>query len=209
MGALTPLTPEEQEMAVKHLYLVDEFLRRKHLDTDEYYDVVIFGYLAAIQMNCRDKDYPEEKKNFHGLAEICMRNAVYSEWRYLGREKNKANRMSTSFDALMDLGEEEFSLYEIIEDTTINIENSIAAQDLIDCALAEDTPKERKAIEYTCLGFKPREIAEIMDTTPFAISCILYKFRKKVCAMAEGQKDIYNLQCKEKIREQNRTYYEA
>ncbi len=208
MKSLQPLTPEEQELAVKHFNLVDEFLHRKRLDPNEYYDVVIFGYLAAIQQGCR-KDYPEEKKNFFGLIEVCMRNAVYQEWIGMGREKRKANQLSISLDAMLNADEDEFPIYEIIEDARINIEDLIVNRDLIDRLLTEATPREREAFEYACLGFNLQETAEIMDVSSGTIRRFLYNFREKARAAAENRKDIYDLQCKEKRRTKARAYRET
>ena len=43
------LTPIEQQFAEDHHGLVYSFLKRKNLSVDDYYDVVVFGYLLAIQ----------------------------------------------------------------------------------------------------------------------------------------------------------------
>ena len=63
MSQLEPLTVKEQEMAEQYFYLVDKFLKREHLDPNEYYDVVIFGYLQAIQRECRNPNPPEKKEH--------------------------------------------------------------------------------------------------------------------------------------------------
>ena len=47
MRALRPMTQEEREFAEKKHDLVIDFLRCKHLLMDDFYDVVIFGYLSA------------------------------------------------------------------------------------------------------------------------------------------------------------------
>lgn len=40
-----PLTKEQQDFAAEHHGLVYKFLNDNHLPEDEFYDVVIFGYL--------------------------------------------------------------------------------------------------------------------------------------------------------------------
>ena len=49
MRALRPMTQEERDFAEQHHDLVIDFLRYRRLPMDEFYDVVIFGYLSAVQ----------------------------------------------------------------------------------------------------------------------------------------------------------------
>ena len=43
-----PLTKEQQAFATAHHSLVYKFLNENRLPEDEFYDVVIFGYLKAV-----------------------------------------------------------------------------------------------------------------------------------------------------------------
>ena len=80
MSKIEPLTLKEREMAEQYHYLVDNFLQRKRLAPNQYYDIVIFGYLQAIQRECRNPS-PTHQKNIYGLIEVCMNRAVLQEWR--------------------------------------------------------------------------------------------------------------------------------
>ena len=53
MRALRPMTQEERDFAEQHHNLVIDFLRYRRLPMDEFYDVVIFGYLSAVQQYIR------------------------------------------------------------------------------------------------------------------------------------------------------------
>lgn len=44
-----PLTHEEKVFASDHHNLVYEFLHEHHLSVDEFYDIIIFGYLNAVK----------------------------------------------------------------------------------------------------------------------------------------------------------------
>lgn len=44
-----PLTPEQKIFASEHHDLVYKFLHEHHLPVDEFYDIVIFGYLNAVR----------------------------------------------------------------------------------------------------------------------------------------------------------------
>ncbi len=54
MRALHPLTKTEQDMAEQEHQLVLDFLHCKRLPMDDFYDVVIFGYLSAVQQYIRN-----------------------------------------------------------------------------------------------------------------------------------------------------------
>lgn len=47
--SIIPLTPEQRDFAAKNHNLVYSFLNDKHLPEDEFYDIVIFGYLQAVR----------------------------------------------------------------------------------------------------------------------------------------------------------------
>lgn len=44
-----PLTPEQKIYAAEHHDLVYRYLNQNHLPEDDYYDVIIFGYLKAVR----------------------------------------------------------------------------------------------------------------------------------------------------------------
>lgn len=48
MNENTPMTPAQQLFAEEHHNLVYAFLNEKKLPEDEYYDVVVFGYLSPL-----------------------------------------------------------------------------------------------------------------------------------------------------------------
>ena len=65
MRALRPMTQEERDFAEQHHNLVIDFLRYRRLPMDEFYDVVIFGYLSAVQQYIRN---PPMGVNFKAMA---------------------------------------------------------------------------------------------------------------------------------------------
>ena len=46
---LKPFTKEEQQFAEDNHGIIYTFLNEKQLSEDDYYDVVVFGYLRAVQ----------------------------------------------------------------------------------------------------------------------------------------------------------------
>ena len=49
MKKIHELTPQQALLAEKHIGLVYRFLQHNHLKEDDYYDILIFGYLQAVQ----------------------------------------------------------------------------------------------------------------------------------------------------------------
>ena len=74
---LEPLTPAEQTVAAENHYIVERFLASKKLPPDEWYDVVVFRYLRAVELWFRRPDLYKYR-----VATIAWRNmasAVYNE----------------------------------------------------------------------------------------------------------------------------------
>lgn len=49
MRKLHELTALQQQFSEEHIGIVYKYLHTKHLPIDEFYDIVIFGYLSAVQ----------------------------------------------------------------------------------------------------------------------------------------------------------------
>ncbi len=78
---LRTFTKEEQQFAEENHDLVYAFLNEKKLSEDEYYDVVVFGYLRAVQEYCPK---PSKYRNvFSTLAWKCMKNSLLDYYKYL------------------------------------------------------------------------------------------------------------------------------
>lgn len=60
---LLPLTEEERKFATENHKYIYSFLRRHNYDTEEFYDVVVFGFLKAVQVYLR-KPHIKEKYDF-------------------------------------------------------------------------------------------------------------------------------------------------
>lgn len=87
-----PLTPEQGTFAAENHGLVLKFLNENHLPEDEYYDIVIFGYLQAV------KDYfcrPDMSQySFSTIAWKEMRGAISNHNRKQIQKKRKADVIS-------------------------------------------------------------------------------------------------------------------
>ena len=73
------LSSSEREFAEEHHNLVYAFLKKKKLDVNDYYDVVIFAYLTAVRRYFINKNLMQY--NFSTIAWRAMESAVYKEKR--------------------------------------------------------------------------------------------------------------------------------
>ena len=68
-----PLTPEQVCFAAKNHRLIYKYLKKRQLPKEEYYDIVVFGYLKAVQDYFRKEDLQS-----FSFSTIC--------YRYMSRE---------------------------------------------------------------------------------------------------------------------------
>ena len=76
---LRPLEPRERDWAAEHHPLVLRFLEEHHLSMEEYYDVVIFRYLLAVETWLRRPGKP--LPDFQAGAWAGLANALWREQR--------------------------------------------------------------------------------------------------------------------------------
>lgn len=210
MRRLYPLTLEEQEFAAIHVELVDKFLRYERLDPSEYYDIVIFGYLEAVQKQFRNP-IAEDRQNFKALAKICMKHAIGEDKKFQNKEKRRGTPLSMDY-LETDTDGDDFSFHDLIGDTTQATESQAIDSDLIARILAVATPREREAVDLVCQGYETREIAEILGIARDTASATLYHFRAKAKAVRDDREVIKSPQWardKEKVRARNRAYQQA
>lgn len=88
-----PLTKEQQTFATAHHSLVYKFLNENRLPEDEFYDVVIFGYLKAV----RDyfSDLTAQQFTFSTIANRRMKFCLFDYFRTQER-RNSSNFMTAS-----------------------------------------------------------------------------------------------------------------
>ena len=91
---IRPLTKKQQQFAEQNHDLVYAFLNVKKLPEIEYYDVIIFGYLKAVQEFCDTPDL--HKYHFPPLAWKRMRSSMFNHIKYLSGAKRNVLVVSLS-----------------------------------------------------------------------------------------------------------------
>ena len=150
---LRPFTKEEQQFAEENHDLVYAFLNEKKLSEDEYYDVVVFGYLQAVQVYCTEKK--QCKYSFSTLAWRHMQDELTDYHKYLCSAKR--NALVISLDEPLD-GSEGLRLEDVItyDDCLYEIRTELLLHDL-----AVQLPeREMRIINMKIRGSKLQEIAK-------------------------------------------------
>ena len=156
MRALRPMIKEERGFAEQHHELVIDFLRCKRLPMNDFYDIVIFGYLSAVQQYFRN---PPAGVKFKAMAFRAMKDSILRDGEYNARAKRCAYIIS-----LDDMN---------VQDPKQDTERQIEGKALLEQVVSVATPKEAKIISFLMDGFALREAARRLKIPKaVAVSCM-------------------------------------
>lgn len=164
MRAIYPMTNEEQTFAEQKHHLVVDFLRRKRLAPNDYYDVVIFGYLSAVQQYFRN---PPVGVEFKAIAFRAMKDAVLRESEYNVRAKR------CSYTVGLDTATPDPR-----QDTELQFERKA----LLEQAVSVATPKEARIIQLLMDGFALHEAAHRLKIPKAAAMTHMENFYRRAMA---------------------------
>lgn len=122
-----PLTHEQRIFAAEHHNLVYRFLEEHHLPEDEFYDVVIFGYLDAVRRYSTNSNL--RRYSFNTIAWKGMLGALGNHDRKQGSQKRNGKTISLH----LGLYDDGISLEESIpapDDLMLQLETKLLLHDL-------------------------------------------------------------------------------
>ena len=157
---LQPLTEHEKQQAEEHHGLVYSFLHRHGYDMENFYDVVVFGYLKAIQVYNQREDLREN----YQLAFICeqyMRSAVENYRRTENAQKRKPTENIISLDA--DYAETE-NFYNCVGGKSA--EAVLMESESIGDILENLSETQRKITAMKIKGYGNKEIYLVLEIKP-------------------------------------------
>ncbi len=170
-----PLTPEEQIFAARNHNLVYKFLDKKQLPFDEYYDVIIFGYLKSIHRFFTTPGLTTYA--FTNIAWKGMQNALYNYCRSKSCQKRNA---------------EIFSLHTTAQAGGLPLEDTLPAADLLMqqleySLLLHDLAKrvskqQMEIVRMRSSGYNLQDIAARQNTSTKRIRKLLEEVR---CVLME------------------------
>lgn len=163
------LTNYEQLYAAIHHDLVFRFLHKNRLPKEEYYDVVIPGYLRAVRRYWTEEDL--RRYQFSTIAWGCMRSNVGNYRKKLNREKRQR--------AVISL-EQKYAGAPAIEklaDPVDWIGRLERRMMLMDCA-GKLTKEQREILFLKWKGYHLKEIARMQERTTSRIRKDVEQIRK-------------------------------
>ena len=159
---LQPLTELERSQATENHNLIYSFLHRHGYDVENFYDVVIFGYLKGIQTYNRRKDL----RNKYQLAFICeryMSAEIGNHFRAENAQKRKPTEKMISLDA--DYAESE-NFYNCTYGKIADPESEIMGEVLMDQLLECLTESQREIVKRKIVGYDNKEILLLLEIKP-------------------------------------------
>ena len=154
------MTQEEREFAEQHHDLVTDFLRYRHLPADDFYDVVIFGYLSAVQQYFRN---PPAGVKFQAMAFRAMKDTILRDGEYHARAKRCGYTVSLDTEGR----------HSTIPDQKQDIERQAEDRALLERVANVATPKEAKIIRLLVDGFALHEAARFLKIPrAAAVNCM-------------------------------------
>ncbi len=176
MSTLHELTHLQKQFAEEHQNIVFRFLNRKGLSIEDYYDIVIFGYLQAVQEY--DENPALSRFRFTTIAWTRMEDCLYRHYTYENRPKRKAP--TVSIHSYTHAGR---TLDEILPDRRKGLQEQAAdrlfAMEVLSCL----TDTERQMVHLKADGLTCREIAERLSTTVSGINGRFHRMRVRLMEM--------------------------
>lgn len=171
---LSKLTEAQQDFAAENHELVFAFLRDKKVPVDEFYDIVIFGYLKAVQNYCERPDLREY--SFGTIAFNQMRCVLNHH--FISRTIAKRNAVVFSLNAPTDYG---LDLNEAVTVPASEIYEALEAQETWEAIKPIAKPEELEALELRVMGYNGQEIGDMFHLSRNTISKRLRNLRARVC----------------------------
>jgi RNA polymerase sigma factor (sigma-70 family) len=170
---------EYNQFVTDHHGLVFSFLKSRGLDENDFYDVVIFGFLKAV------KDYLNtlelsKKYEFSTIAYKSMRSALHKHYITQNRQKRKANTIS--FENYNNDDGDILSFHEVVSGTDspmIDFETELLLLELA----SRISKREMDVIRMKIDGYGVKEIAKAKKMPMKGVTELLAGLRDIVLAV--------------------------
>lgn len=172
MRKLHELTPCQKQYAEDHINLVYKFLHNMELSVDEFYDIVIFGYLAAVQ-EFDEKPELANRCAFTTIAWQQMKNCLCEHYTYLNRAKRKTILLSIH-------SEDTVSLDALLPDRKRNIPDTVSDRQYLQELMSHLTHKEREVVLLKAQGMTYSEIAVQCGITSDGVGSRFARLRQRL-----------------------------
>lgn len=175
-----PLTKEQREFAAERHGLVYAFLNERGLSEDDYYDVVIFGFLRAVKRYFTEPNL--QKYAFSTIAWQAMQQSFSSHHRALSSQKRKGYTISLSSVAF---GDEYLLLEEVLsvpDPLMAQLETELLLHDLA----KRVSGQQMAVVRMKTAGYGVREIAKTQRTSMKTVKALLDDVYETLLAVCYG-----------------------
>ena len=179
MKKIYPLSDRQRDYAGEHVGIVYSFLHRNFLPVDDYYDIVIFGYLAAVQQYDEDRRL-QSRYSFSTIAWRQMQFSVYDYYRSCSRQKRKALVFSLDCEMSDPLQAIDLLLPGIKRNVHESAIEKFHTLEMMSCL----TEKEQEIVKLKACGYTYREIADQCGLTEKSVTGRFFRLRKRLKALA-------------------------
>ena len=176
MKRLHELTHLQRQFAEEHQDTVFRFLSHKGLPVEDYYDIVIFGYLKAVQEY--DENPALSRFRFSTIAWTKMGDCLGKHFSYENKPKRKAPTVS-----IHTYTRDGLTLDEILPDRRKDLQDQAADRLLAMEVLSCLTETERQMVHLKADELTSRELAEIFSTTVRSIGGRFHRMRVRLMGM--------------------------
>lgn len=154
---LKPLTEEEKVLATENHSLVYSFLHRHKYAIEDFYNVVIMGYLQAVQVYNRRKDI-KEKYQLAFIAEQYMRAQIGNYFRKEQSMKRKPDEMVLSLDANYAETENIYNLF-----GGKSAEEEVLEDEMLTELLEQFSSQQKDILKLKLEGYNNKEIYLLLE----------------------------------------------
>lgn len=177
MRKLHPMTDEERAFAETWHPLVFEFLDSRRLPELDFYDVVVFGFIAAVQYYVSNG--PTAEVEFVAMARRSMLDAVLEDRKHNTRKKRSG--VVISLDQELD-GLDGPTLYGVIQDTGRDTARQTESKLLTEAALQVATDREAEILPLVAKGHTIAGAARDIGISPSTAYSRVRRFRQRARA---------------------------
>jgi len=166
------LTNEESAFASENHYLVENFLKFRRLNKNEYYDIAAMGYIRAVRNYFRRADLREYR--FSTIANYAMKSDLYNYYRNLYRKKRKAEIVSLDGRTYDESG---LTISEIIAAPGV-FTDDVETEMTLDYIASKLPNKCAKVLRMRYNGYSNREIAKNQGIRVKDVDCLTEQIKE-------------------------------
>lgn len=174
---LEPLTYLEQKYAEENHNLVYGFLHRYKYSIEEYYNIVIFGYLKGVQVYHRRKDL-QSKYDFPFIAWQYMRSEIGHHFESERTQKRTLPEKSFSLNTEIEREDGTIESYDVAGGKSA--EDDVMEKMLLANIMENLTDVQRKIAELKIDGYSNREVYLLLEIPVSSYYIEMQKMRTTV-----------------------------